>query len=107
MIKSAARANAGPLAATTADPGLPRIDLSAWIGLVAVLMLLRALPAFAPALSPDSFQYLSTAKNMLQGLFGYTSLIHYDVERSFGVVPAPMVTFAMGYPILILSLIHI
>ena len=38
---------------------------------------------------------------MLQGLFGYTSLIHYDVERSFGVVPAPMVTFAMGYPVLI------
>lgn len=101
MIKSAARANARPVAATTADPGLPRIDLSVWIGLVAVLMLLRALPAFAPALSPDSFQYLSAAKNVLQGLFGYTSLIHYDVERSFGVVPAPMVTFAMGYPILI------
>ena len=38
---------------------------------------------------------------MLQGSFGYTSLIHYDVERSFGVVPAPMVTFPLGYPVLI------
>ena len=101
MIKSAARADAGSIAATTADPGLARIDLSMWIGLLAALLLLRALPAFAPALSPDSFQYLSVARNMLQGLVGYTSLIHYDVERSFGVAPAPMVTFAMGYPILI------
>jgi hypothetical protein len=105
MIKSAARANAGPVAATTAADGLSRIDLSVWIGLIAALLLLRELPpAFAPALSPDSFQYLSAAKNVLQGLFGYTSLIHYDAERSFGEVPAPMVTFAMGYPILIAAI---
>ena len=101
MIKSVATENAEPSAARTAGPGLSGIDLTVWLCLLAGLLLLRALPAFTPALRPDSFQYLSAATNMLQGSFGDTSLVHYDVERSFGVVPAPMVTFPLGYPILI------
>jgi 4-amino-4-deoxy-L-arabinose transferase-like glycosyltransferase len=41
------------------------------------------------------------AQNALQGHFGYSSIVHFDAERSFGVVPAPVVTFPMGYPLLI------
>lgn len=58
-------------------------------------------PDFVPHTSNDSFQYFSVAENALGGYIGYTSLIHFDAERSFGVTPAPMVTFPMGYPLVI------
>jgi hypothetical protein len=41
------------------------------------------------------------AQNALRGHFGYSSIVHFDAERSFGVVPAPVVTFPMGYPLVI------
>ena len=28
-------------------------------------------------------------------------IVHFDAERSFGVVPAPIVTFPMGFPLVI------
>ena len=65
------------------------------------LLVMRLYPSFIPELGHDSFQYLSAADNALAGRIGYTSLIHYDVERSFGVLPAPMVTFPSGYPLAI------
>ena len=77
------------------------IDLWIWVCVAAGLLALRLYPAFAPALGHDSFQYLSAADNALAGRIGYTSLIHYDVERAFGVLPAPMLTFPSGYPLAI------
>lgn len=77
------------------------IDAAVWMALAAALIMLRLSPSFLPELNHDSFQYLSAARNAMRGLIGYTSLLHFDVERSFGVTPAPMVTFALGYPLAI------
>lgn len=55
----------------------------------------------APAIAHDSFQYLAVAGEALDGRIGQTSLVHFDAERSFGTVPAPMVTFPSGYPLLV------
>jgi hypothetical protein len=73
----------------------------AWTVACGILIALRIYPGFAPYLANDSFQYLSMAQNALQGHFGYSSIVHFDAERSFGVVPAPVVTFPMGYPLVI------
>ncbi len=78
-----------------------RIDVWVWICIALGVLAMRLSPTFVPELNHDSFQYLSAAKNVLSGQIGYTSLIHYDVERSFGVMPAPMVTFPLGYPVAI------
>jgi hypothetical protein len=69
--------------------------------IAAGMLVMRLYPSFIPELGHDSFQYLSAADNALAGRIGYTSLIHYDVERSFGVLPAPMLTFPVGYPLAI------
>lgn len=79
----------------------PRIDVWLWVCIAAGVLAMRLYPAFTPELNHDSFQYLSAADNVLAGRIGYTSLIHYDVERSFGVIPAPMLTFPTGYPLAI------
>src|SRR6476646_9622928 len=78
-----------------------KLEVCAWMCLCGVLIALNLYPAFVPHLSPDAFQYLSMAQNTLAGHFGYTSLVHYDPERSFGVIPAPMVHFPLGYPLTI------
>jgi len=62
---------------------------------------LRVYPDFVPNTGNDAFQYFSVAENALTGRIGYTSLIHFDAERSFGVAPAPMVTFPLGYALAI------
>ncbi len=56
---------------------------------------------FMPGLASDTYQYLSVAKNTLAGWPGYTSLVHFDAERSFGTLPSPLVTFPLGYPTLV------
>lgn len=71
----------------------------AWMCVCAVLLAAYVFPTFAPTLEHDSFQYLSVAENALQGRLGYTSTLHFDAERSFGAIPAPLVTFPMGYPL--------
>lgn len=77
------------------------IDTWIWMLLAVALVAIRLYPGFVPELGHDSFQYLSAADNALAGRIGYTSLIHYDVERAFGVLPAPMMTFPSGYPMAI------
>lgn len=78
-----------------------RTDSLIWLLIAIALVLFRLYPTFGPELGHDSFQYLSAADNALAGRIGYTSLIHYDVERAFGVLPAPMMTFPSGYPMAI------
>jgi hypothetical protein len=79
----------------------PTVSVWAWTVACVILIALRIYPGFNPYLANDSFQYLSVAQNALQGHYGYSSIVHFDAERSFGVVPAPVVTFPMGYPLLI------
>jgi hypothetical protein len=78
-----------------------KLEVPAWACLCAVLMVASVYPGFGPHLSNDGFQYLNVAQNTLTGHFGCTSLVHYDIERSFGVMPAPMVHFPLGYPLAI------
>lgn len=78
-----------------------KLEVWAWMCLSATLMAVNLYPDFVPQLSDDSFQYLSVAQNTLTGHFGCTSLVHWDTERSFGVIPAPMVHFPLGYPLAI------
>jgi hypothetical protein len=49
-------------------------------------------------LSNDSFQYLKVAESIASGKGIETPLVHFDSERSEGRIPAPMTTFAPGYP---------
>jgi hypothetical protein len=79
----------------------PTASVWAWTVACVILIALRIYPGFTPYLANDSFQYLSMSQNALQGHYGYSSIVHFDAERSFGVVPAPVVTFPMGYPLLI------
>jgi hypothetical protein len=69
-----------------------------FIAIAAVLIL--AVDSARPAsLGNDSFQYLSVAANIASGNGIETSIVHFDSERSAGRIPAPMTTFAPGYPI--------
>ena len=86
------------LVAASASRG-PMIDVLVWMSVAAVLLLLRVFPGMVPDLYPDSFQYFSVADHALTGQFGYTSLLHFDAERSFGTIPAPSVTTAPGFPV--------
>jgi hypothetical protein len=76
---------------------LRNVDVLLWMLLCGFLLGIGAWPHLGAALHTDSVQYLSGAENLLQGRIGYTTLVYYDAERSIGVVPAPMVTFPMGY----------
>jgi hypothetical protein len=80
---------------------ISKLDAWAWACISATLITASLRPDFGPHLSNDAFQYLSVAQNTLAGHFGDTSLIHFDSERSFGVTPAPMVHFPLGYPLAI------
>src|SRR5262245_3628126 len=82
-------------------PPISKLEMWAWACLCASLIAVSLQPDFVPHLSNDAFQYLSMSQNDLNGHFGYTSLVHYDPERSFGVIPAPMVHFPVGYPLAI------
>lgn len=50
-------------------------------------------------LSNDGYQYLSVATSIAHGKGIETPLVHFDTERSEGRIPAPMTTFAPGYPV--------
>ena len=52
-------------------------------------------------ISNDGAQYLSVAKNYLQGKGFSTSIIFYDIQHRFGYIPAPQTVFPNGYPFLI------
>jgi len=78
-----------------------RIDTWIWILIEAALIAAYLYPNTMPRLNQDSYQYLSVAENALRGNIAYTSLVHFDAERSFGRMPAPLVTFPAGYGIAI------
>jgi hypothetical protein len=77
----------------------PAVDVLAWAFVATLILLVRTAPSFVPDIYHDSFQYFSVVENTLNGLLGQTSILHFDAERSFGTIPAPQVTVALGYPL--------
>jgi hypothetical protein len=59
-----------------------------------------------PALSEDSYQYMSAAQNLVSGRGIATSILHYDVDLAAGTIPAPLTHWPPGYPIAI-ALLHV
>lgn len=80
-----------------------RVEFLLWCTLAVAMTLVRVL-AVGIHMEPDSYQYLSVASNFSKGKPGYTSIVHFDTERSHGTVPAPMTTFPPGYPAAIATL---
>jgi hypothetical protein len=78
--------------------GLREVALWVVIGAIAGLVLSYTRPT---ELSNDSYQYLAVAENIANGRGIDTPLVHFDSERSEGRIPAPMTTFAPGYPIIV------
>ena len=66
------------------------IALAASIG----MRLARPLPVLN-----DGYQYLNVAGNLQNGRGLTTSLVHFNTERSHGTIPAPLTSFAPGYPL--------
>ncbi len=77
---------------------LTNTERTIWGILLFALVALKLHGVWQPALGNDSYLYLSVAQNTHSGEFAKTSIVHFDVERSFGVIPAPMVSFPPGYP---------
>jgi hypothetical protein len=74
-----------------------------WV-IIAILAFLLSLRLHGPLLSNDSFQYLSEARNLRDGNGLSTSIIHFDIERRSGIIPAPLTTFPPGFAIAIATL---
>jgi len=86
----------GVVAADRGGIGLAEAVLWAALACACVLGHLRV--SDGALLQNDSYVYLSAAENFLAGRPGYTSIVHFDAERSFGRTPAPLTTFPCGYP---------
>ena len=87
---------------TDANP-MQRLSLpeqALWVCLVLGLVLWKTHFGTAPLVFSDSFQYFSVAEHVREGRYGWTSIINFDAERSFGAVPAPMITLSPGYGVL-------
>ncbi len=87
-------------------PGRPLSALETFFLLIIALatIVVAATRSGVPAgnlLNEDSYQYLSVAENIRWKHLAATSIVHFDVERQHRTLPAPMTTFALGYPALI------
>lgn len=72
-----------------------------WCALALVVEVVQLPPQRVPRLGNDSFQYLSAANQLRSTHRIATSLVHFETERSHGTIPAPLTTFAPGYPLAI------
>ena len=88
--KRVGRANAGYISV-----------ISFWCIALAAIVAITQGAIGRPRVAVDSFQYLSVAQNVASGAGLRTSLVHFDEERLAGVVPAPLTTFPVGYPVAI------
>lgn len=93
--------NEGPalLRAKAGNAEFSRTTCSLWIVCLAVFATAAAVCQSRPCLSNDAFQYLSVADNIRQGHGLSTSLVHFDEQRAFGIVPAPQTVFPPGYAV--------
>jgi len=75
-----------------------------WFLLGIIVIAGRLIITGSPEMLNDSYQYLSVANNILKGNGVQTSIVHFDTERSWQHIPAPMTTFPSGYPFVIAAL---
>ena len=87
-----------------APRSLARLGILFWCAIAAAFACGHLRVTRGPVFANDSYTYLSVADNFLNGLPGYTSIVHFDSERSFGRVPAPLTTFPPGYPATVAAL---
>jgi hypothetical protein len=84
-------------------PRAPRISTLVlvlfWCAVLVVVVAIKLGPGVQPTVTNDGTQYLSVAGNFRHGLGLRTSLVYFDAERSSGVIPAPLTTWPVGYPI--------
>lgn len=76
-----------------------RTEIFLWCVLAIAVIMGHLLVAGGPLLSNDSYQYLSAAGNFLEGKPAYTSIVHFDSERSWGRIPSPLTSFPSGFPL--------
>lgn len=74
------------------------LEAIAWCMVAAAILLAHVHLTHGPILRNDSYQYLSAADNFLAGWPGFSAIAHFDAERSYGHLPAPLTTFPVGYP---------
>lgn len=82
-------------------PSIRHRETVLWSLVACSLLILRLWLNDGPVISSDSYQYLSIADNFLAGRFAETSIVHFDVERGWGTIPAPITTFPFGYPLVV------
>ncbi len=76
--------------------------LSLALGVLALVAYSRRVDA--PLLMPDSYQYLTGARNILSHGCFCTWLAHFDEQVDWGRMPVPFTHFSLGYPLAIAGL---
>jgi hypothetical protein len=76
-----------------------RAETLVWGALAVIVLLGHLAITHGPLLGNDAYQYLSVTNNFLAGTPASTSIVHFDPERSWGRIPAPLTTFPPGYPL--------
>lgn len=100
-IAGAGEAAPALLPARAGDSEFSATTCLLWIVCLVAFATASALSQPGPQLSNDAFQYLSVADNIRHGHGLRTSLVHFDEQRAFGVLPAPQTVFPPGYPVAI------
>ena len=80
-------------------PGLRLAEIAIWGALAALLCGLLLAATGYQRLSNDGYQYLSVVDNLSAGHGVSTNLVHFDIERAHGTIPAPLTTFPAGFPV--------
>lgn len=93
-----------PTKAETRPISISPIETFVWFLMGIMVIAGKLVISSGPELFYDSYQYLSVASNILSGNGIQTSIVHFDIERSWQRVPAPMTTFPSGYPFFIAAL---
>lgn len=83
----------------TPAPGLRLAEIAIWGALAALLCGLLLAATGQQRLSNDGYQYLSVVDNLSAGHGVSTNLVHFDIERAHGTIPAPLTTFPAGFPV--------
>lgn len=55
----------------------------------------------ATKINPDTMQLIDTARNLVSGQGLTSSIVYYDAQIAFGRVPAPMIVWPPGFPLLL------
>lgn len=104
MLNAAEAAMAPRFPASPLTSRLNTAETLLWCSLALAVVFLNLAPGHEPWFAQDTYQYLSVAHNLASTGHADTSIVHFDMERRHGTVPAPATTFPPGYPVLIAGL---